>query len=509
MSLSGPTLFFTTDREIEAVLRRHTADDPGYLATAPAWEAYEHLVSQIAFGLIVADFALLAGEGNTLDAACVTRLLDEAIEANSHARIIVFNVPDEGAFRALIAAGVHDAIRAPLVMEELLLRIERAGEVYAWLAQRNYFVGQSRHIFRLGDLVGESPAMKAVFEQVGKIAASRSPVLVTGETGVGKELLAAAIHYNSPRRDQAFIKVNCAALQDTLLESELFGHEKGSFTGAVKQRIGRFEQAHRGTLFLDEIGDMSPATQAKVLRVLQSQEFERVGGTRLLKVDVRIIAATNRVLEEAIAAGAFREDLYYRLNVVTIHIPPLRERVADIPLLARFFLKKARFEERRNIRDFTPGALEFLQTYPWPGNVRELENTVYRAVLLAEQELIAADALTPLLAPDATDLRPVSPERDRIGPAAPPPSTSTAAGAEAAATGEAAGTLSLEELERRAIIEALEASAWVQSRAARRLGISRRALNYRIARLGLTHPSWRVHTPTASSDPAGADPVEP
>jgi len=496
MSLSGPTLFFTADSEIEASIQKACADTPAYVATSPAWETFVHLVSQIAFGLIVVDFAQLADADGSLDDHQLSRLVDDALEANSHARILIFNVPADEDFNRFIDAGVHDLVRAPFGLDELMLRIERAGEVYAWLAQRNYFVGQSGHIFRLGDLVGESTAMKAVFEQVGKVSASRSPVLVTGETGVGKELLAAAIHYNSPRRDQAFIKVNCAALQDTLLESELFGHEKGAFTGAVKQRIGRFEQAHHGTLFLDEIGDMSPATQAKVLRVLQSQEFERVGGTRLLKVDVRIIAATNRVLEQAIAAGEFREDLYYRLNVVSIDIPPLRARPDDIPLLARFFLKKARFEERKTVEDFSAEALAFLEAYHWPGNVRELENTVYRAVLLTEGKYIEKSDLTLIVPGTASTTGEVQTPLSAADPA--DGSGTESPGATPATDDDdrvGAGPQSLEEMERQAIIEALEASAWVQSRAARRLGISRRALNYRIAKYGLTHPSWRVNTP--------------
>jgi transcriptional regulator with GAF, ATPase, and Fis domain len=332
--------------------------------------------------------------------------------------------------------------------------------------------------------------------------------LITGETGTGKELIAAAIHYNSPRRDGAFIKVNCAALQDTLLESDLFGHEKGAFTGAVRQRLGRFEQAHGGTLFLDEIGDMSPAIQAKVLRVLQSQEFERVGGTRVIRVNVRLIAATNQVLEKAMRAGAFREDLYYRLKVVTIHLPPLRERVSDIPLLARFFLKKARFEERRPARDFEPEALHYLQDYPWPGNVRELENTIMQAVLLSDVEQIRRQDLI-LFLRSGSEPAPAFPP-----PVEPEPSYPDAAAASLVdlqgrgpsggpahpSSTPGQGGLDLVERERRTILEALETASWVQSRAARSLGISPRALHYRIVKHGITHPSWRVHRPTGVSD---------
>lgn len=483
MTLSSPTLFFTTSRTVEEFLIEQSGTSPGYLSHAPNWVAYDELASQISFGLIVVEYSVLVDEGGNFDKKKVSRLIDEALEGNPQARIIVYDVPDEETLSLLIDAGSHDVVRAPLSVQELVLRIERAAETYTWLSQKNYFIGQSGHIFRLDDIIGESEPMHTVFEQVSRVASSRSPVLITGETGSGKELIAAAIHYNSTRKDQAFIKVNCAALQDTLLESELFGHEKGSFTGAVRQRIGRFEQAHRGTLFLDEVGDMSPATQAKVLRVLQSQEFERLGGTRLIRVDVRIIAATNQLLEQAIAESRFREDLFYRLNVITIHLPALRERTADIPLLAQFFLKKALFEERKQVSDFTPEAMEFLLTYPWPGNVRELENTVYRAVLLADGNLIKLEDLSILQQPGIQE--PVAMQR-----ALHPKET-----AAAMRTPTAGANRSLEEIERAAIVDALETTAYVQSRAARLLGISRRSLNYKIGKYGITHPSWRVNTP--------------
>ena len=219
---------------------------------------------------------------------------------------------------------------------------------------------------------------------VKKVAKSNSTVLIRGETGTGKELIAGAIHHNSPRAARNFVKVNCAALQENLLESELFGHEKGAFTGADKQRIGRFEQADGGTLFLDEIGDMSPSTQAKILRVLQEHEFERLGGTRTMRVDVRLIAATNRDLPPMVQAGTFREDLYYRLNVVSIEMPPLRERKDDIVPLADFFLRRFAGELKKQIDGIEPDAQKLLMRYNWPGNIRELENAIERAVLLAE-----------------------------------------------------------------------------------------------------------------------------
>ena len=221
---------------------------------------------------------------------------------------------------------------------------------------------------------------------VRKVAKSNTTVLIRGETGTGKELIAGATHHNSQRAGRNFVKVNCAALQENLLESELFGHEKGAFTGADKQRIGRFEQADGGTLFLDEIGDMSANTQAKILRVLQEHEFERLGGTRTLRVDVRVITATNRNLPQMVAAGLFREDLYYRLNVVSIDMPPLRERKDDIQQLAMFFLRRFAGELKKRIDGLAPDALKLMMRYNWPGNIRELENAIERAVLLTEGE---------------------------------------------------------------------------------------------------------------------------
>ena len=301
-----------------------------------------------------------------------------------------------------------------------------------------------------------------------KVAKSNTTILIRGETGTGKELIAGAIHHNSLRAGRNFVKVNCAALQENLLESELFGHEKGAFTSADKQRIGRFEQADGGSMFLDEIGDMSPSTQAKILRVLQEHEFERLGGTRTLKVDVRLIAATNRNLAGMVASGLFREDLYYRLNVVSVEMPPLRDRKEDIAALAAFFIRKFCAELKKKIDGLSPEAQKLLMRYNWPGNIRELENCLERAVLLAEWPIIAVD-----------DLR----VGDSVG----------AAGDEKGApvvrippTG-----IALEEIERQALIEALRMSNWVQKDAAELVGISPRVINYKIKTLGIEIPKGR------------------
>ena len=257
----------------------------------------------------------------------------------------------------------------------------------------DYLRHTQQDIYNFDRIIGSSGALQRVLGVVKKVAKSNTTVLIRGETGTGKELIAGAIHHNSLRDNRNFVKVNCAALQENLLESELFGHEKGAFTGADKQRIGRFEQADGGSLFLDEIGDMSPSTQAKILRVLQEHEFERLGGTRTLRVDVRLIAATNRDLSAMVAAGQFREDLYYRLNVVSIEMPPLRERKEDILALAMFFIKRFSGELKKKIDGLEPEAQKLLMRYNWPGNIRELENAIERAMLLTEGTHITGDDL--------------------------------------------------------------------------------------------------------------------
>lgn len=241
--------------------------------------------------------------------------------------------------------------------------------------------------YELG-IVGRSDGMQQVFKLIGQLAVSDATALITGESGTGKELVARAIYHHSHRSQQAFLAVNCAAIPEQLLESELFGHERGAFTGAAMQRIGKFEQCHRGTLFLDEIGDMTPATQTKILRVLQSGTFERVGGNQPLQVDVRIIAATNRALEQAVAARQFREDLFYRLNVVRLHIPPLRERREDVRLLVNYFLEKFARDQKSAPKSVTPAVIKALEHYHWPGNVRELENALRRALVVAKGDAI-------------------------------------------------------------------------------------------------------------------------
>ncbi len=315
-------------------------------------------------------------------------------------------------------------------------------------------------VHNFGDIIGESKKMKDVFRVVERIAPSDVTVLVRGETGTGKELVAAAIHKRSKRADEAFVKLNCAAITDSLLESELFGHEKGAFTDAKETRKGRFELAHKGTLFLDEIGDISPSAQVKLLRVLQEREFERVGGSKTIKVNVRLVAATNRNLEQMVKDGEFREDLYYRLNVIPIDLPPLRKRGNDIKLLVNFFLERA-IKNHKKIVTITDEAMDKLMSYPWPGNVREMENTIERIVLMGDEKGISAQDMLLLL--PALNNKNLVDEYKTI-----PLENKT-----------------LDELEKEAIIKALKECDNSQSKAAAMLGITLRQIGYKVKKYGI------------------------
>ena len=334
--------------------------------------------------------------------------------------------------------------------------------------------------YELG-IVGRSEGMQQVFKLIGQLAASDATALITGESGTGKELVARAIYHHSARSAQPFLAVNCAAIPEQLLESELFGHERGAFTGAAMQRIGKFEQCNRGTIFLDEIGDMSPTTQTKILRVLQSGAFERVGGNQPIQVDVRVIAATNRPLEQAVAARQFREDLFYRLNVVRIHIPPLRERCEDIPLLVNYFLKKLARDQKLAPRSVAANVLQVLKKYHWPGNVRELENAIRRAQVVANGDAILTRDLPPEITGQASG--------------APPTSTSASSTtmSDAAVLARQLFQLARRDpkvkiipaVERELVVQALKESADNQVQAAKLLGITRATLRKRIEKFGI------------------------
>jgi two-component system NtrC family response regulator len=291
--------------------------------------------------------------------------------------------------------GAFDYILKPFKNEELKLTINKAIAHYHLIRQNRLFARELQGKYHFGNIIGKSVQMQRIFELIEKVAPTKATVLITGDSGTGKELIARAIHYNSPRKDHPFISINCGALPETLLESELFGHEKGSFSGAVSQRKGRFELAHEGTLFLDEISEMSTPLQVKLLRVLQEMEFERVGGSQTLKVDVRVVAASNRNLKEEAESGRFRSDLYYRLNVVHVYLPPLRERLDDLTLLVNHFLAKYAKENNQELIAISSGAMERILDYNWPGNVRELENVIERAIILSDRSEIQIKDLPP------------------------------------------------------------------------------------------------------------------
>jgi two-component system NtrC family response regulator len=358
--------------------------------------------------------------------------------------------------------GAADYLTKPLDLEELLLRIGRVSEQVRLQSAVRDLQAHLVERHRLEGIIGESGRMQEVLALVRQVAPSDATVLIRGESGTGKELIARAIHFNSPRAGGPLVTLNCAALPEQLLESELFGHEKGAFTGAVAQRKGRFEMADGGSIFLDEIGDLSPALQVKLLRVLQERRFERLGGNRTLTVNVRILAATHRDLEQAMRSGTFREDLYYRLNVVTVQIPPLRERRADIPALLDHFLRKFAEKNRREVAGLTAAARDALLRYEYPGNVRELENLIERAVLLCRGRVIDVEDLPVTVRPG-----------ERI------PTEAEARHLPDLLAG----------IERQAIRAALLRHGWVQTQAAEELGISERVLRYKMKKHGLEAPA--------------------
>ena len=355
--------------------------------------------------------------------------------------------------------GAFDYITKPIDIDELKIIVEKAIN-YRQLEQENIYLKERiGDRFDLSGMIGKSSAMKKMFETLELISPSDANVLITGESGTGKELIANAIHQNSLRKDHAFIKVNCAALPENLLESELFGHEKGAFTGAINKKMGRFQLAHEGSIFLDEIAEMAPATQAKILRVLQEQEFEPVGGTKTVKVDTRIIAATNKKLEAYIEEGLFREDLYYRLNVVQVEVPSLKKRHQDISILTDHFLKKYAEKNHRLLKGIDPEALDMLMRYAWPGNVRELENVIERAVILTRSEYITLNELPHTI----NSNKPGGGDDSSMLPIGKP----------------------LKEIEKEVIISNLEENDGNRTKTAEMLGISRRTLQLKLKEYGV------------------------
>lgn len=408
-----------------------------------------------AFDLILMDIRMIKVSG--LEA------LEEIQSYNPAIPIIIMTAYSsvETAVSAL-KKGAYDYLTKPLDFDELRLVMARAMD-HRHLKEENRILKERLgHQFDTQNIIGRSQVMVDLLETVAQVAPSEATVLVTGESGSGKELIAGAVHYNSPRKDEAFIKLNCAAVTETLLESELFGHEKGAFTGAHKRKEGKFRQADGGSLFLDEVGEMSLSMQVKLLRALQEMEFFRVGGEELLKVDVRVIAATNKDLLREIEAGRFREDLYYRLNVVTLAVPSMADRKEDIPLLARHFMERFSRKNRKDVKGFSPHAMDQMLRYGWPGNVRELMNAVERAVVMSRSEYIQTEDL-PL---EVQNLQ----QEKGIDSSLQIPDEG----------------VSLEKMEKETILKTLTSTSGNKSEAARRLGITRKTLRKKLKNYGAT-----------------------
>ena len=367
-----------------------------------------------------------------------------------------------------IKMGAFDYISKPVKSDEIVIVVEKALK-YRRLERENVLLKQQlRKKYQFENFIGDSKPIQKVFELIEKVADTDSTVLITGESGTGKELIAKAIHYNSYRRDNPMVVINCGAIPEELLESELFGHEKGAFTGAHKMRVGRFELANGGTIFLDEIGDMSPNLQVKLLRVLQEQKFERVGGTRTLEIDVRIIAATNKNLINAVNRGSFRQDLYYRLNVIPIKVPPLRHRKSDIPLLIDFFFKRIDPRKRNGIDGFSSKAEDALVAYDWPGNVRELENMVERMSILANGDKIELEDVPDSIKGKGAKIESIEVTIPKDG---------------------IVFDQAVEEYERKLILEALNETNWVKTKAAKLLNINRTTLIEKMKKKKLAKPA--------------------
>jgi len=360
--------------------------------------------------------------------------------------------------------GAADYVTKPFDLEELRLIVAKALAAEDLGREVRRLRAQVVNRYAFHNLIGKSPSMQEIYSKIEQIADARTTILITGESGTGKELVARALHYNSSRRDRPFIALNCAAIPETLIESELFGHEKGSFTDALARRAGQFELAHGGTLFLDEIGDLSLSTQAKLLRVLQEREFTRIGGSHPIRVDVRFIAATNKNLVELLRRKQFREDLYYRINVISLYLPALRDRREDIPLLAKHFLAKRLEDEKQSPQDLSKDSLEALLKYHWPGNVRELENVLEQASVWCRGTTITPEHFPSML---------------RAGT----PSDSLR---EETLSGRLSFEKAVQEFEKEIILDALKRTEYVQTRAADLLGISRRMLKYRMDSLGIS-----------------------
>lgn len=381
------TILIVDDEKNYLVVLEALLSSEGYeIITANHAKDALHIIEEADLDLVITDMKMPAMSG--------MELLVESKKMKPEVPVIMMTAfgTIEMAVEA-IKKQAYDYITKPFKNEELKLTIKKALENYRLIKENRRLHEALSERYRHGNIIGRSKPMLKIYDLIGKVAHSKASILIAGPSGTGKELIAKAIHFESPRKDRPFVSINCGALTETLLESELFGHERGAFTGAIAMKKGRFELADGGTLFLDEVGEMPASLQVKLLRVLQEMEFERVGGTRSIKVDVRLLSASNRNLKEEVAEGLFREDLYYRLNVITIEVPPLRERSEDIKLLVQHFVEKYRRDDGKSKIEISPEAWKALFQYQWPGNVRELENVIERAVVLKSDNLMRMEDL--------------------------------------------------------------------------------------------------------------------
>jgi DNA-binding NtrC family response regulator len=452
MTHQGTLLLVDDDRHVLSSMADWLREQGYKVETAGSLAAGTAAVDRKAFDVVLVDIRLGDGDGFDLLAHC------RQVRPDSSVILLTGYGSVEAAVEA-IRQGAFDFLTKPLIDQELEMAIQRALSQREVIEENRTLRAQLDLRFGMENLVGHDHRMLRMYDVINSVADTRATVLITGESGTGKSLVARAIHRRSGRRDRPFVEIACGALPETLLESELFGHVAGAFTGAVGEKMGKFMQADTGTMFLDEISTASPAMQVKLLRILQDLEFEQVGGTKTFKVDTRVILATNEDLTRAVAEGRFRQDLFYRINVINVELPPLRERISDIPLLAEHFLRQVCEDSGKKVEGFTDEAMAALTRFRWPGNVRELENVIERAVLLGKQGVIGMEDL--------------------------PAAVVAAAPARIEPVGARTLKQAMENPERQIILEVLEANQWNRHVTAEALGINRTTLYKKMKRLGL------------------------
>jgi len=466
-----PSILIIDDEEMSRFILREALTKRGYFVEeAPDAEAGIKKIRRGQYDLILLDVQMPGLSG--IDAIPKIKDIDPSLII-----IMTTALGSKEMIMEAISRGAYDYFVKPFKMEEMEVVVKRSLERHRLELELRNLKEQISQTFRYENIIGTSGAVQDVLRLVSRVASTTATVLIWGETGTGKELIARAIHQNSSRKDKPMIKLNCAGIPEGLLESELFGFEKGAFTGAVERKLGKFELADQGTIFLDEIGDMNPGAQAKILRILQEMEFERLGGVKPIKIDVRVIAATNRDLTEAVKQGIFREDLFHRLNLFSIHNPALRQRVEDIPILADHFLKEANARFERSIRSISAEAMAYLMKYEWPGNVRELKNTIERSVLITDGDVLTSKFLPPHITKEVSDQTPAN-----------------------VAVLEMDLATTLRNVERQLIVDALDRANGVQRKAAKLLGVTERVLWYKIKKLEIEVGS--------GSEPEGMDDLE-